>query len=396
VRYTLGTVVLVGMLSSAAASHAQEARKVSIEAQVEVLHDSNVARSSAALAQARGIDRSDTIITPQLAVDVSLPVSRQVLFLRGTLGRSYYQNNDILSSARSDLLAGARLHLAYCEGEFTDLYQHAQTDLQDIDLLTIKNVETLNSVGLNLTCGRSVGFAPTFGVSDTTANNSSTVLRPSDYHTVSTTAGIAYRRPALGEISVFGRHDDTEYRHRLVLAGGSLAQDGFETNSGGIRFVRRTGARIGGEVSVSYSTVNPKASALSDFKGVTYEASVDYRASSRLSATIKLQRSAQPTIRPDAAYSVTDIEGLDVLYGTTTRLKFNAGLSREHDRYKGVAGGGPDLSDETIDRIYAGARLELNRRLAIAATLRHERRDANLSILDYSSSQAGLSLIGKF
>jgi hypothetical protein len=393
---TLGAGAAGGLLLLASAAQAQEARHVSVEAQVEVLHDTNVARSSAALAALRGLDRSDTIITPRIAADIFLPVSRQALFLRGSVGRSYYQNNSILSSARYDLNGGARLHLAICEGTLSDLYQHAQTDLQDLTLLATKNVETQNTVALDLTCGRSVGLAPTFSISDTNASNSTAFLRPSDFHTVSTSAGLAYRRPSLGEVSIFGRHDDTTYDHRLVLTKTGLDDDGYVTNAGGVRFLHRTGARIGTELSASYTTVNPTALGLSKFKGFTYRGVVDYRVNGRLTTSAKLERAAQPSIRPGVAYSVTTTAQLDALYLVGSRMKLNAGVSRQHDSYTGSTLGAGDLTDETLTAIYAGGRWDFGRRLAVAATLRHEERDASLAGFGYSSNQAGITLIGKF
>jgi hypothetical protein len=372
-------------------------RHVSIEAQVRALHDTNVARSSEALAALRGVERSDTIISPSLVANILLPVSRQSFFLTGSAGYDYYQRNEFLNSSRSDLTGGMNLHLAMCEGVAATGYKRAQSDLQEISLIATRNIEKTTLARFNVTCGRAVGFAPTFGVSETTTSNSALLLVPSDYHTVSYNYGLAYRRPSLGELSIFGRHDDTTYKHRLVLAGATLQKDGYETDAGGLRFVRRTGARIGGELEIGYTSVKPTAPNLAEFKGMTYRADVDFRASSRVNTALTLERAVEPTIRPGAAFAVDRSAQLTATYALGSRLKLDGGVSDRTSRYKGVGlGGGSDLTKEEIKAIFGALRYDFGRRVALAAELRHEERNANLAGFDYSSNQVGVTAIGKF
>jgi hypothetical protein len=392
-RGTLGIGVAISLIAVTSAQ-AQDKRHVGVEGQVQVLHDSNVSRSNSAVAAARGVDLSDTITTPSLVVDILLPVSRQSLFLVGSAGRQYYQKNDELNSAHYDLTGGARLHASLCQGTLSGAYLYGQSDLRDLTLAATRNVEEARTGTLEVSCGRSAGLAPNFRVSDTKVENSALIL--SDSHTTSTSAGLAYRRPSFGELSVFGQHSKTEYPHRLVLVGTGLGQDGFETDSAGVSFTRRLGARIGGEVSVSYQSVKPEASNLSDFKGVSYSALIDYRVSSRLQTSLQLRRGAEPTIIPGAAYTIDQTIQLSATYAVGSRLNLNAGILRTEDRYKGSGFGVTDLTQDNLNAIYGGARWDFGRRTALAASLRHEERDANVPGFDYSSTQAGVTLIGKF
>jgi hypothetical protein len=396
-RYSrVALCALPTLLALATGATAQERRHIDVEARVTVEHDSNVARSNAALAAARGIERADTIIRPSLAIDLFMPLSRQSLFLRGSVGHDYYRNNDILDSDRFDVVGGANLHVALCEGMASVGYQRQQSDLQDLSLLTVRNIQKLNQNNFNVSCGRAVGFAPSFAIEDVTARNDNPALVSSDYDMVATTVGLGYRRPSFGVVSAFWRHSDSEYRNRLVLVGANLINDGYETDAYGIRYVRRLGARIEGEGFISQTKVKPDSSTTGDFSGLTYGAEVDFRVSSRIKTSARLARDVSPTIRLGGEYAVNQTAQLDATYAMNARWTLNAGLSQGTSRYKGAALGTTDLTKEDLLAIYGGARWDVGRRVAFLADVRHEERDANVAGFDYSSTRAGLTAIAKF
>lgn len=397
----IATGVSVSVLALATAASAQEAaptisRHITIEAELRAIHDSNVARSSAAIAEARGIERSDWIIMPSLNANILLPVSRQSLFLRGSIGHEYYQRNDVLSAGHYDLIGGVNLNIGLCQGVADIGYQQHQSDLQDLGVLATKNIEKQTTGGLTLTCGRSAGLAPTASIRETKATNSADVLENTDYNSTTYMVGLAYRRPSFGTLTLYGEHVDTEYDNRLVLNGaGDLVTDGYQTDAIGMRYERRLGARIGGEVEIAYTTLDPESVLAPKADGATYRAVVDFRASSRLNTSLRLSRDVQPTIRQGAAYEINQGAELTAVYGIGSRIKVNAGLSHDDNRYKGITIPG-QISKETIDAIFAGARWDVGRRIALLGDLRHEERDANVAGFDYSSTQVGISVIGKF
>jgi hypothetical protein len=390
--YALPTLLILG-----GAANAQERRHVNIEAQVRVEHDSNVARSSEAAAAARGVDRADTLIRPSIAADILIPLSRQSAFLRGSIGHDYYTNNDFLDSGRYDVAAGFNLHAGPCDGSLWAAYQYYQSDLQDLSIAVTRNIEKATSEHFNVACGGAVGLVPTLAIDNVSVRNSAPFLATSDYDRVSTTVGLGYRRPTFGVVSAFVRHDEAEYENRLLATPSGLIKDGYEVDAWGVRYERRLGARIEGEASVSYTQVKPDAPSVPDFKGATYSAVVDFRASSRIKLSALLERSANPTIRPGAAYGVDQTARLDATYTMNARWKLNAGVLQGTSRYKGASlVGGTDLTKEDVMAIYGGARWDVGRRVAFIADARHEERDANLPGLDYSSNRVGLTAIAKF
>jgi hypothetical protein len=384
------------VLALAPAAQAQQTRHVNVEVQMTEMHDNNVARSSAAVAAARGVSRSDSAFSPSLVADIFLPVSRQSVFLKGYVGYDDYAKNDLLDASRAKIDGGANLNIGLCQGIANAGYSRAQSDLQDLTLLATRNIEKTTVAGLNMTCGRSAGLAPMFGISTATSSNSSPFLIPSDYHNNTETLGLSYRRPSLGVITVFGSHSDAEYRHRLILVGGVPTKDGYQTDSGGIRYERRLGARIGGEIELGYTKVKPDIPAVPDFKGTTYRGVVDFRVSSLLQTSLGFQHDVTPTIRVGSAYSENQTVFLNATYQLGSRFHLNGGVSQGISHYKGAALGVNDLTKEDITSVYGGVRWDVGRRVAFGSTFKHDNRNTNITGFDYSDTQVTVSAIGKF
>jgi hypothetical protein len=375
----------------------EPARRVSIEVQGRVERDSNVVKASRSVARAAGIDPADTIISPTLAVDIRLPLSRQAFFLRGVAARDFYQENEMFNSNRFDLIGGLNLHAGFCDGTLTQTYQRNRGAAQTIGLVSTRNVQELNSTSGRATCGGAVGLAPTVAVTHAQGENTTPLLATSDFESWSTLVGLAYRRSGFGRLEVYGLRQNTEFPNRLALVGSSLVEDGYELTSGGIRYERRIGARLGGEADFAYTRVEPDVPLTPEFKGATYGVQAEYRASSKLDFTARVERTASPTTQLGATYTIANTGTLDATYAFSSRLKLEAGILRSTNHYKGSAlTGGPIVRDETMSAVYGEARWEMNRRVAILGDLRWEDRDTDVAGLDYSSTRVGVGVVGKF
>lgn len=395
----VATAVAVGVLIFASGAAAQDAsgdKKINVQVQLKALYDDNVARSDAATASARGISRDDTIISPSLVADILLPVSRQQLYLRGSIGHDFYQNNDILSSGRYDINGGVNLNIGRCNGSVGLTYREGQSNLADLNVNVTENVEKTTTAAGNLTCGRAAGFAPTVSLEHTTGDNSAPQLHTSDYTSTSGSVGLAYRRPSLGVVTVFYEGNDTEYQERIINIGPRLIKDGYHTDALGISYDRHLGARIGGTVSISYTKLNPDSPFVADFQGMTYTGLVDFRVNSRSMIALNASRQASPATREGAAYNIADHVELTATYGLGSRIALNGGLSWTNNRYKGIVFTPNQLTQQDITAIYGAVNWSIGRRFGLAFDLRHEQSDANAPGLDYSSNQVGVTAIGKF
>jgi hypothetical protein len=196
-------------------------------------------------------------------------------------------------------------------------------------------------------------------------------------------------------VTIFGSQADTSY-DRAVLVGPIAVPNGYEVDAYGIRYDRHLGARIGGNVEVSRSTVKPDQPLTPKFTGTTYRAGVDFRASAVLTTAFSLERSVNPTIRADSAFSVDQRANLTATYAPGSRWRVEGGLSYGKSRYEGVPNTVLDITNEDISAQFISARLNIGRRIALDGNLRREHRNANLTGFDYTSTQVGVGAVAKF
>ena len=389
----IAIVVGVGLSGACDTALAADANRLSVRAVVTETYDSNVAASDAAVAAERGISQQDSITEPSIAVDILVPVSRQSVFLKGSAGYDFYSRNSILNSGRIDLQGGANLLVRNCKGTVSAGVNYQQSDLQDLSLIATRNVNDTESVNLNGSCGGQVGFAPTLSLTQTWSNNSSPLLKPSDFRDLNATVGLAYRRPLFGELSAFFSYDDASFPNRDLFAAASPLQDGYRNYGVGVRYDRRFGARIEGDVKVAYTSVQPNDPTVRSFQGVTFGADLTFRFSRLLQAQLSLARAVSPTIRPDVTYSVQNSYGGQLNYSLGRKLTLSGGASGEVDSYRGaVILANQDITNETIWSAFVSAHYQLNRRIGFGLDVRHQRRDANLTAFSYSDDRVALSI----
>jgi hypothetical protein len=376
-------------------------RSVELDIVGEALYDSNVARSDEAVAEDRGITSlQDEVFTPSARLNINLPVGREALFLQSSAGYDFYRINTILNRERINVLGGVTGPTGPCRETLTGSYARYQSDLVDLAgpevLLSTRNTEDHEAINLDGTCGRAIGLAPTFSLSQAWADNSAVVRRVVDSRTFSATGGLAYARPALGSLSVFGEFITTEFPNNVLLVDGMPQADGYQVYAGGLRYDRRLGARIQGVVSLSYTSLDP-AIGNDGFRGFTYSADGTYQASSRLQAHIDFSRVTTPSNVLGASFSVDQNLLAEGIYAVGPRLSLKLGALRLARHYEGPGlVDDLDLTNETIYTVYTTATYTLSKRLAFALDLRREQRDANISAFSYVSTRVGLTATGTF
>lgn len=397
-RNLLGCSVLVLAIAAGAPATAQNARRFKVEAKVSALHDDNISRSNALVAQARGIEQEDVIVSPTLSVDIAQPIGRQALFLTGLVGYNFYQENDQLNRERINLRGGAISTLGPCATTLAGGYNRRQSDLELLEVGVTENVETTTSVSIDGACGRQIGIAPTFSAGREWTENSAALRSTADYTSTTALAGLSYRRPTFGDLTLFGSYGKTEY-DRLVPSGvgGALEEDGYEIWGGGMRYTRRIGARLQGTVTAGYTSVEPSASNTDDFQGFTYGADITFKPSGRIETQAAFTRSVKPSSREQTSYSVEENYNLQVRYAIGSRIKLGLGASYADNQYEGVsAGSGLLLTEEQIKSIFASLRLNVSDRLAVMLDATQQERDANVPGFDYTSNRVGLSIVASY
>ncbi len=308
-------------------------RQVEFDVVTDVVFDSNIARSDRALAATRGLTLSDEILTPLGLIDLALPIGRSSLFLNGSAGYDFYVNNRVLNQARINVLGGAIGQVGPCRETLSGAYARSQTALSDLNTVAVANVEDHESIALGAVCGRALGLAPTIQVAESWEQNSAPARQLVDDRSFTATAGLAYRRPALGSLTLFGEFVDTTYPNELVVQGNALRTGGYQVYAAGVKFDRHLGARIQGEVSLSYSALSPAIAGSGSFEGATYSGNLTYRTSGRLSAQVQYARSVTPSNVVGANFSIDDTLSGELDYRLGPRLGLTLGASHMKHHY---------------------------------------------------------------
>ena len=400
-------------LSLAIGSPAMAEELYNVKASLTETYDSNVSRTSQALAELRGLRQSDEILAAQIALDLHKAFGRESVFLSGTTGYDIYSYNHRLDRERVDLNAGIDAPIARCKSRLAGSIGRHQTDLEELSATTLTNTtntQNLTSEGLQTSCGRTVGVTPTFAFTASQAVNSASSLRSSDHNQWSANVGLGYQRPTLGNISLFYGYNQTTYQNRLfvvgtlaivnnqpVLTNAHIVKDQYSVNEIGVRYARELGAKLQGTVSVSHSTVHNTIPGSGDFQGLTYEAGLSFKASSRLSTSFAFSRTVKPSNNPGAAYSLSELYSLGATYRLGSRINVGLGASRTEQSFKGAGlTRGVDLTQETIDRLYGTLRFSVGRRISLGLDARHDERGANIPGFSYGDTRVGLSLAASY
>jgi hypothetical protein len=379
---------ILGLLCVGIPGAAGAAPMLNISPHLDLLYDSNMARSSPELAEERGLHQSDFRASPGLAIDLEKPFGNQSLFLTGDVGYDFYGRNHRLDSAHVLLDGGINYRFSRCTGALSGNLRIRQSQLEEfLDAGPVKNIEYFRKVGLSARCGGPIGLVPFASVARSWGSNSSSLRDFADYTMNEASGGIAYTRPTFGELSVVATVRKSKYSHREGL---DLSK-GYKVFSIGGRYSRDIGSRLKGSVGVFRTTVDP-GSGFQKFSGVTTDASLDALLGASLQAHFSWTRDIEPVTLGLGSYEVDNRLDLTTNYALSPRLSFGAGGGLVRRRVQGDA----VFAVAQIDnerRWYAFSSLTYHRsaRTAIGLQFRHEERRADPSIFNYNSTSVGLN-----
>lgn len=378
-------VVLIFLSSGrAAAQEAPMERQFELGVTARLLYDSNLLRLPPGQPERPGQSASDLRFTPALSLDIRLPVGRQSLFLEASVGKDVHQHNTQLDSARLKAAAGTDLVVgSICTGTLRSDYGRNQSELADVlDKSELRNIETRLAFDTRMNCGRPLGLRGGAEYSHRRVTNSEERffnVEESEY-----TIRVSYARPTFGDLSLFGNYRSAAPIDQLSVRGGANA---FEVYSGGVRFDREIGSRLGGVAEIRYFRLKPQRTEVSSFSGLSWSINLNWRPIERLSSRILLSRQAEQSNLLDISYSITTRTRIDAEYVVSRKLRLVAsmGVARRQLRPsdapgEALAGIEQKLYDTTI-----GARLNARKNLYFTVEARHERRTGDDPLLNFRS-----------
>ena len=387
----LSTVFVFSLCGSARADG--DTSRFNLEATLSETYDSNVAQSGAAVAAQRDIRPEDTISQPTVVGGLTLPLGLQSLFLKGSVGYAFYSRNTVLDSGLVDVQGGFDGRVRDCKAKLTGEYNYSRTNLGDLTAAVTRNIANTESLRLEGGCGAEIGFGPTMSVVQQWSSNSATSLFSSDYRSVTATAGIAYRRPDFGELSLIGSYGQTNFPNRTVMAGPDTIQDGYRDYSVGVQYDRKLGARIEGTIKVAYTTLDPYSAGAPGYRGIDYTGDLSLRVSSRLQAHVSVGQTPIPTVVSNSTYSLETHYSAAVDYAIGPRFSLTLTGSEVNDRYNGTGlVTGLDIRRQNLVTESASLRWEMSRRFALQLNGSHEVRDTDISIYNFTDDRVGIEL----
>jgi hypothetical protein len=365
-------------------------------------YDSNVSRSTEALAALRGIKQDDEIFSPSATADISRSFGLNTVYVSGSAGYNFYSQNHILDRQFANIAGGASTQVAACLGQVAGSFTSEQNDLQQLVGLTrqgVDNTQNIGKIGAKVSCERPGRLSPDASITQTWSSNGSALYSINNYNSLMGSAGVSYSRSALGRVRLFIQYTDTSYPDRKEFVGST---DEYDSLAGGVSWSRKLGAKLQFSGSLLFSNVNTNGSGATSaggFSGLTYDADVLYTPFSRLSAEINYTRSIAPSTLIGASYMIESVLNGHIDYAVGVRSTASIGGTYSDFDYRGdsVFFAAEDIySHEEIGAVYGDFDYKLWRRLSARLDARWETRSANVALYNYDDLRVGVTLTATY
>lgn len=402
----LALSAVVGVSAAGAASAQQDPQLPAIEyqrkwdfsAQLAGVYDSNVARTSRAAAVARGVEPEDYKLTPSLNASVVQPFGQQALFLDGSLGYDFHARNELLDRRRISAVGGATAQIGPCRPMAYGSYRALQSDLGDLDLGTVQNLQETGGAAVALSCAGSNRIRGLLSAQRLDVKNSADRAVIQDHTIESLSGALSYEAPSIVNASLIFNYANSEYPNRIIP--GRPVGDGFWTQSYGLRLERRVGSRLKGGGSLTRTTVKrefaPPGSQVK-FHVTSYSAELSYQAGTRLLLELLGAREVKPSDRPGKLYDISETLEARGRYKLGSRFTVTLG-----HLYSDVASNADTalarsvITNARTNTSYGSFQYRQGGRGTLLLDVRREDRETNLPVFNYVATRVSVTTAVNF
>ena len=374
-------------------------RQMHITASLDILYDTNISHTSEAAAALRGIHPEDEVVTPYAAIDIVQPIGRNAAFLQGNAGYDFHGENHRLNRENIDLTGGGLLSTGPCKTTGYGRFASQQSDLLDTSLAVVSNQTQTATGGGQIACGKQRGLNLQLQGSHTDVVNSETRQKLADHRADDIGVSLGYANERLGQIALVYNYGQAYYPDRLNAK--NTFGDSYWNQLLGITITHQFGSKLkvqatGGQSTVKRQSAPPNVPLKQT--GFNYAAAVDYKLTNRLEFGLQAARQFQPSNRPGKLYDlITHTEGT-AKYQFGTRITLTVGgfvedLKANTDTAPNAL---PTITKARRTNEYVTIRYRQSDRLSALLDVRHEDRDTDVALFNYSDTRATLTLATSF
>jgi hypothetical protein len=374
-------------------------REMRIGASLDLAYNSNIAHQGEGAAKLRGITPEEETLTPSAVFEISQPFGRNAAFLQGNAGYNFHRYNPNLDHVNMDVMGGGRVTAGRCSATGYGRFAASQSNLEDVSLAVVKNLTETATGGGQIGCGLASGFNISIQGAHTDAVNSASRQKVADHRGDVIGGQFGYSNAHLGSLALQYNYQQATYPDRLN-AKGSFG-DSYWSEVLGVSYQRNIGAKIGIQATAG-ETILKRASAPPGVPlkvtGTSYSVGANYRMTQRLQFALHASRAFEPSNRPGKLYDlITHTEGT-ATYDLGTRITVTLGGYVENLRANQdtSANALPTVTRADTSSEYLNLHYRQSKRLNIGLNVRHEDRETDLALFNYSDTSATISLTTNF
>lgn len=347
-------------------------------------------------------------VRPQATAGYGLGMGRQGVFIEGSVGRDIFYGTDFQPDRnRFQLGAGVDYQLSRCTGQTGASWRRSLAFQSDAAAFGGFQQET-TAFGLTASCRIGGALSVNGSVVRTLVDTEAASGNAFNVNNWTYSAGLGFGSAAFGQISLGASQTDSQMPGRLILTPQGVFEDGLRQRNVRLGYSRQLGSRINLSLGASYLHTEPSTDETvllidgllqvvprDSFRGLGYDAALDFNLSPRLGFQLTAGRSSFANPQVGSRFTVSDNYAAAVSYVLNDRYSVSAGYTRRNNDYRGGFVSTLDplirVSDK-LDRYYGRLSAKLGRRLRLGLDVTHNRRRSDPAVLSFSSTGAGLTL----